>query len=327
MLICLHDTSLPGFLMSRADSFRLEDDDQGRPQYQTLVSLRNDEATPGLVKLAYRWGTEACEGCPYEGKTTWDETTPMRVPATSSVDVGIVTETPLFELWTQPYLALNRNQQRLDLPKVDSEAMVRARPFVGSRESDWQPRHTGDIIVDDLDPGFTIWREQEQEVAQSGPGFLSEDIDMDQGLPEFQLRFGNVQYWARSVYWDSWGKYRRTHALIHPGRGKSHAALTATLPHAGQWRLSYYLGINTAGEGNVPSGALLRSYLGEYEMTLVSEAERRPIEFDGAQASFGWNDMGAFELPAGDVTLEVANVTSGTVVIVDAIRWRPGHDL
>ena len=59
-------------------------------------------------------------------------------------------------------------------------------------------------------------------------------------------------------------------------------------------------------------------------MTLVSNGERRPIDFDGATASFGWNELGDYHLPAGEVSLEVANETSGIVVIVDAIRWRPG---
>tara|TARA_B100000315_G_scaffold232738_1_gene245211 strand:- start:2878 stop:3057 length:180 start_codon:yes stop_codon:yes gene_type:complete len=59
-------------------------------------------------------------------------------------------------------------------------------------------------------------------------------------------------------------------------------------------------------------------------MTLVSNGERRPIEFDGTTATLGWNELGDFHLPAGEVSLEVSNETSGIVVIVDAIRWRPG---
>ena len=59
-------------------------------------------------------------------------------------------------------------------------------------------------------------------------------------------------------------------------------------------------------------------------MTLVSNGERIPIEFDGTKAAFGWNELGDYQLPAGETSLEVANITSGTVVIADAVRWRPG---
>jgi len=311
----LHDASLPGFLLSEVTSARLKDDAQGNPQYQTRMWVRNDEDTPGLIQLRYQWGNT--------DDPVWDLTGPMRIAANSSIEIGIVTPTPLFQLWTQPYLALNRNDQRLVLSKVDSEQQIAAEAFVGSRQSDWRPPATGDVIVDDLDQGFTIWRDQEAEKAST---FFDGDIDLDQGLPEYQLRFGNPRYWSRAVYSDSWGKYRRTHALIHPGQGSSHAAFTATLPHEGRWQLSYYLGINTNtdSDSQFNPGVLLRSYLGEFEMTLVSNGERTPIEFDGIQASFGWNDLGDYQLPAGETRLEVANVTSGVVVIADAIRWRPG---
>ncbi|MCZ6618307.1 MAG: hypothetical protein O7E57_09260, partial [Gammaproteobacteria bacterium] len=306
----LHDASLPGFLMSAVATDRLSDDDQGNPRYQTRVWVRNDESTPGLLQLRYQWGSLK--------EPTWDVTGPRRIPPNSAVEVGIVTPTPLFQLWTQPYLALNRNDQRLTLPRVDSERQLQAEPFVGFQQSDWRPPETGDIFVDDLDDGFTIWRDQ--------PEAPDDNKDLDQGLPEYQLRFGNVRYWSRAVYSDSWGKYRRTHALIAPGQGNSHAAFTATLPHEGRWQLSYYLGINTSSDTNPDfnPGVLLRSYLGKHEMTLVSNNERIPIEFDGKEASFGWNELGDFQLPAGETRLEVANVTTGIVVIADAIRWRPG---
>ncbi|MCZ6852584.1 MAG: hypothetical protein O7G86_01590 [Gammaproteobacteria bacterium] len=311
----LHAASLPGFLISEVELDRLRDNDQGNPQYQTRVWVRNDEDTPGLIQLRYQWGSKK--------EPAWDVTGPMRIPSNSAIEVGIVTSTPLFQLWTQPYLALNRNDQRLALPKADSEQQIAADPFNGFRTSDWQPPRTSDIIVDDLDEGFAIWRDQADEKAQA---IFDGDIDLDQGLPEYLLRFGNPRYWSRAVYSDSWGKYRRTHALIFPGQGNSHAAFTATLPHAGRWQLSYYLGINTSTDDNPQfnPGVLLRSFLGEFAMTLVVDGERTPIDFDGQQASFGWNELGDFQLPAGETSLEVANVTSGSVVIADAVRWRPG---
>lgn len=60
-------------------------------------------------------------------------------------------------------------------------------------------------------------------------------------------------------------------------------------------------------------------------MTLVSNGDRRKIEFDGKAASFGWNDLGEFQMPAGESSLEVASITTGSVVVADAIRWRPAR--
>ncbi len=144
----LHDAALPGFVMSAVDTQRLTDDAQGNPRYQTRLSIRNDEGTPGLIQLRYQWGSET--------EPVWDTTDPLRIAANSSVEVGIVTSTPLFQLWTQPYLALNRSDQRLTLPRVDREQQVNTESLQGSRPSDWAPPVTGDIIVDDLDEGFSI---------------------------------------------------------------------------------------------------------------------------------------------------------------------------
>ena len=47
------------------------------------------------------------------------------------------------------------------------------------------------------------------------------------------------------------------------------------------------------------------------------------MEFDGAASEFGWNNLGEFDLPAGEVRLEVGNTTTGRLVLADAIRWRP----
>ncbi len=229
----LHDAALPGFLMSAVDTHRLTDDEHGNPRYQTRLLIRNDEDTPGLMHLRYQWGSKK--------EPVWDTTEPVRIASNSSMEVGMVTSTPLFQLWTQPYLALNRIEQRLKLPGVDSEQQIDAGPLQGHRRSDWEPTVTGDIIVDDLDEGFSIQGERDPDV----------DRDMDQGLPEYQLRFGQPQFWSRAVYYDSWGKYRRTHALVHPGEGNSHAEIKANLPKEGRWQLSYYLGINT-GENSDP---------------------------------------------------------------------------
>jgi ABC-type transport system involved in multi-copper enzyme maturation permease subunit len=229
----LHDASLPGFLLSAVKSVRLKDDDRGNPRYQTQVHIRNDEPTPGLLQLRYQWGTAE--------EPTWDLTDPIRVPGHTSLDVGIVTSTPLFQLWTQPYLSLNRVEQRLSLPRVDGEQQVHADPFAGIRASDWEPTASGDIIIDDLDSGFTIWHAEPEQEARSGPqvfcflfvcgGTLGGDaIDMDQGLPEQRRGRARAKYWRREVNSDSWGRYRHTYALVHPGGAASHAVFRTTLP-------------------------------------------------------------------------------------------------
>jgi ABC-type transport system involved in multi-copper enzyme maturation permease subunit len=316
----LYDASLPGFLASTVTSVRLQDDELGNPRYQTRVHIRNDENTPGLVKLNYQW---------YADKKTpiWDNTEPVRIAANSSVEVGIVSSSPLGQLFLAPYLSLNRQDLKLSVPNVDSKQLVDDEQLLGAIPSEWRPMVTDDIVVDDLDAGFAVIKDGSFEEPEriGGPFGNSFAVDMDQGLPEFKAMFGTTEIWSRSTYNESWGKYRHTHALVGKGEEARRAAFTTELPHAGRWRLSYYLGLQsgkTAKRGPGPGGLTARM-LGKYDMALITDDEKRDIEFDGAAAQPGWNDLGEFQLEAGEARLEISNSTTGFVVIADAIRWRP----
>ena len=338
----LHDTALPGFLVSAADTVRITDNDQGRPRYQTTVHLRNDEPAPGLANFSYQWG---------QRKTMrWDGTAPIRVPGNSSVEVGVVTSTPIRQMYLQPYLSLNRVNVPIQINRPDSKTQVDIEPFVGSKPSDWQLPITDDIIIDDLDDGFLVQSDQKipTERAYQGPGgFGTVKVDMDQGLPEHRAMFGNPQVWSRASNDRSWGKYRRTHALVSSGEGDQLAVFEVDLPHAGRWRLAYHLSRQFAGgmekqrrikryaeKGSKKGGgdserARRASFIagqnmvGEFLMTLATNDESRDIEFDANFAVPGWNDLGEFDLPAGTTRLEISNANTGAVVVADAIRWRP----
>jgi hypothetical protein len=60
----------------------------------------------------------------------------------------------------------------------------------------------------------------------------------------------------------------------------------------------------------------------------VSDDARTAIEFDGSAAAAGWNNLGEFELDAGEVRLVVTNKSVGQnndryTIVADAIRWLP----
>jgi hypothetical protein len=300
----LHEAALPGFLLSPVVVERLADDPQGGPQYQTRVHVHNGEATPGLLRLRYGVGPQ---GSPIR----WDFTDPVRLRWHDSVEIGIVTPAPLRELWLQPYLSLNRNDVRLVLPQPDQREQARAEPLAGSRPSTWRPPATSDIVVDDLDPGFRV----ESDEAPGGmrlaaTGFFAAPAELDQGLP-FLVGQVRPPVWSRWNSPQGHGTYRRTTAGVGSGSGQRRAFFSAELPHAGRWRLSYHLPAST-----LPA-------LGTYDMTLHAGGQARALEFDGAAAQGGWNVIGEFDLPPGEVRLEVSDRSSGVLVVTDAVRWQP----
>ena len=320
----LHEAALPGFVASPVVVERLVDDERGAPRYQTRLHVRNDEAVPGLLRMRYATAGE-------DGANVWQETGPVRVAGHGTAEIGMLSATTPVELWLQPYLSLNRQDVRLTLPRVDQEAQVRAEPFLGIRPSAWRPAATGDIVVDDLDPGFSVESDEEQNGVRLAGGlssFFLPPIDMDQGLPEANETAPDE--WSRREWSSSWGKYRHTMAVVRSGAGDRRALFAAELPQAGRWRLAWHLPEPAARQGSASPGPGIRinvlspglGRLGTYDLTLIAGGEERALEFDAAAAETGWNTLGEFDLPKGAARVAVSNRSSGGTVIADAVRWR-----
>ena len=316
-------SALPGYLASPVRIARLADDEQGEPRYQIAVDVRNDEPVPGIVRLSYAENTEA--------GFLYDATEPTRIPGRSAVELGMVAKAVPEALTLAPYLSLNRRPLRLPLPEL-KEGTVDAEPFTGARPSDWRPPEDAAIVVDDLDPGFSIRKEDSgEDDARLGGGMPwgMPEADVDQGLPVYNP-LAPAFVWSRQETQTAWGKYRRTLALTRDGDGEAKAVFAAPLPQAGRWRLEYHIPALRRGSATVrvgPGGAgAAMGYQpmrrqGSYDMRLAAGGEERKLEFDAGAGEPGWNRIGDYDLPAGEAVLTVSNDTTGESVLADAIRW------
>ncbi|MDE0421372.1 MAG: hypothetical protein OXK76_10885 [Gammaproteobacteria bacterium] len=322
----LGDAQLPGFVASTPEVLRLKDGERGEPRYQVRVHVHNGEPTPGLVRV----GAVSESESPIR---SW--TDPIPIGGRESVEAGLVVDTPPGTVWISPYLSLNRNDFRLALPDVDPKAAVDAEPLNGSRKSQWRPPPEPGIVVDDLDPGFTITYASPDDEERYGlqESWWTGETDIDQGLPVYNPFTTPPRGWMRMEVPGTWGRYRHTAASAFPGDGGASARFTAQLPQGGRWRVDYHLpeiepdrtpgrgGFSVTIQTNILSGAK-----GSYGMKIVTDGEEIPVEFDAEAASVGWNDLGEFSLPAGEASLVVSNQTSGSPVIADAVRWRSVED-
>ena len=327
----LGDASLPGFLVSAAKVVRLTDGDRGEPRYQVRAHVHNGESTPGLVRFGILSKSE-------DPVTTWGD--PVRIEGQSAVEVGLVVAAPPGEVWVSPYLSLNRRDVRLEMPDYDFMAAVEAEPLNGSRESQWRPDIEPGIVVDDLDPGFSIVyasAEDREQYQRQLPNWLVGDADIDEGLPVFDPFVLPPKGWMRMEVPGTWGRYRHTVAGAFPGDGGVSVRFAAQLPRAGRWRVSYHLPDLESEDSPAGAGGLgragrvvavqaqtrvLGSEKGTFEVKIAAHDIDRPVEFDAGLASAGWNDLGEFPLPAGEASLMISNSTSGLVVVADAVRWR-----
>ena len=337
----LDDAAMPGFLASDVSVARLKDDDLGKPRYQIRLIVQNGEPAPGLARI--RFSTRQS----MEEEANWIAGDPMRIPGNSAVEVGLIAGGVPQALELEPYLSLNRDRVALTLPEVDQENTVDDEPFVGTRplQGPLPVADPREIIVDDLDPGFTVAStEAEGDGVRVGGGLqfsmdFGPDADVDQGLPTYQSFTAAPTGFSRQTASSAWGRYRHTIARATTGQGNHAATFAAELPESGRWRLAYHLPAMSGGNSvsaRAARGAVVvtastggsGAYFGRqgtYDIALESAGESQEVEFDASVAESGWNDLGEFELQAGEVRVKVTNSTSGRTVVADAIRWTPAN--
>lgn len=328
----IHDPALPGFVASPLTVVRLADTREGAPRYQTLVHVHNGEPAGGLLRMRYmvRDGTSS-SGI----RNHWSR--PIRIDGHASVEIGMVVPGAPQAAWVEPYLSLNQGYLALPPPRFDPRARSPADPFTGTRASDWRPFPDGEIVVDDLDPGFAVATDR----VSANPAVTG---DRDEGLPEYTMFADLPQDWTRLPVTSAWGRYRHTITVTTVTRtvGRaSEAVFAAELPSAGRWRVDYHLPLRGARrviqrnneaasrrEMAVRSGAprSLTQPMGVYPIKVITSDQGIPVDFDASNGTEGWNPLSVIELDAPGkvhVVVSLSEITGLTtpVVIADAVRW------
>ena len=289
-------TGLAGFTSEKVELYQLPENSNGDSQFQLKTRIRNDETVTGYIRVS--WTLE-------EGSVRF-YSAPILIAGHSAVEFGLILSQPPVEIYIDPYLSLNRKNflvRRFDVNDIKSKNL---EPFKGVQEIPWAPPSDNRIIVDDLDPQFSIIKSASDEQSVN---------EIDQGLTLVKHRvFPNE--WSQLSEKTSWGKYRHTLAFIRAGEGNKKAIFGTDLPNSGRWKLELHL----------PQNWLPREKeLGSWELNIVSDNKRELVHFDTAAGLEGWNLVGEYELPAGDVKVEFSNKTNGQGVIADAIAWSPVH--
>ena len=120
--------------------------------------------------------------------------------------------------------------------------------------------------------------------------------------------------WSRRNGPAAWGRYRHTFASIRAGEGTARAVLPATLPTAGTWELEIHL---------PPFLLNFASSNSRWTLEIVSADGRETVDYDASSAAAGWNLIGEYRLPAGEVRVEISDRAAGGVIIADAVAWSP----
>ena len=297
-------SGLPGFIAESAEIYRLPDGPNGNTRYQTLLRIRNDEPVVGFARVL--WTMER------GGQRSRSD--PFRIPANAAVEFGVVLSEPPATVYVEPYVSQNRETFLAGLLDVGTIPTRNEEPFDGVRSSERARVIDDRIIVDDLDAGFTVYEGEQRsdDLRLAGRGVAAADT-LDAGLP-VAAGFGLPRRWSRLAAENSFGHYRHTIAYIAAGEGENTGSMTTTLPTSGQWELELHFPY---------VGFLPEQQRGTWNLEVVSADGREAVTYDATAGVVGWNLVGSYRLPAGEVSVVFSDRTDGRMVIADAIAWSP----
>ena len=341
VLSWLEDVVLPGYLTDTPVISKLESSEFGESEFQTTFILHNAESMPGVIRVVwstddfalYQWG---------HGSFTYSE--PIFVDGHQAKRIVIQSANPLTGIWIDPIIAQNRATLQVVLPEyIESEVQETSTlPFLTDVDPP-SPESEPGVVVDDLDPGFSIvnWEHDTEgfSFTKQVLSFSTGEDEYDQGL--LVGHWPEAGIWNRLYHSSSYGYYRRTHARIARGTGTSAARFHASLPRAGNWMLEFF--VTDAALMDMSYGFSTSIVLFEVEDRYVNrransneteEHYRLEIkdgqnewknEFDIANAIAGWNKVGEFELSSADVDVFLSDWAGHKDIMVhaDAIRWTP----
>jgi len=299
----LRTTALPGFVAERASLERLRDAGDGTPRYQLRLTIRNDEPVPGLLRVVRAVG-EGDESERFESE-------PVRIGGRSAVEYGAVLTRPASGVWVEPYLSLNREAFRVDLGELEGSETSEATPFEGVVEVAWAPPDPSVVVVDDLDDGFRIAATGERGGVRLAARAV--EGEADRGLPRVEGGRPPGE-WSRASSASAWGRYRHTVAWRRGGDGEIAAAFAAEIPAAGEWELELHL-------PDRQRFRFVREW-GVWTVVVDDGRDQREAEIDAGAAARGWNPVGTFDLPAGEVVVRLSDDTESRIIVADAVRWR-----
>lgn len=316
---------LPGFLTDDPQLYRLPDSDSGDSRYQLIVRVENEEPVVGFARVAWvasgsNDGLRAAVGddladAAVVGRGARATSDPIRIPGRSAIEFGVVLSEPPLAAYLHPYLSLNRSNFIVDQFNTTSIPTRDAEPFNGVREVPLVTAREDDrIIADDLDEGFAIVSDEGGDDLRLA-GRETAIAGMDRGLP---VATGNIipRRWSRRDVQSAFGRYRHTLAYMGPGDGSTRAVMPVSIPAAGIWELEVHMPVL---QYVAPDNR------GTWHMEIVSEYGREPVDFDATVAALGWNLVGEYDLPAGEVSIEISDMTDGQLIVADAVAWSPAR--
>lgn len=318
----INTNKLPGYVVSKATIEQIATEESEAQIFQSVFNLRNVEPISGIVKVA--WTEEAPFGSNEQNAVS--SSLPVQfIEPHSAYQFAIKSDRKPTSIKVDVPMSLNRRPIELSIPSADENEtrISTSRPVV--KPVEWNPIQSNQVIIDDLDPGFSVTGEpKDLEIPAFLRGFVEMGLalaglneEVDRGLPIYSRGIETTQ-WTRDQ--DSgYGRFRNTYARV-PSVSMSAAdedefiaEFATNLPNTGTWELEYSVPgrifvdqmiraqVNSDSESHdehsTPSNKLT------VDLIVQINDETIPIEMDLLELKSD------FDATIGDVTINTKNVS------------------
>lgn len=302
-----NEKTLPRYTVTGARSVKIPGPDG--PVYHVRFTIHNTEPVPGVVRTSMIWGSREEAGDRAERLVFLDGNEAREVGLISrvkspnlSIDGMVSRHIPV---WFGVYLGE---------PLTNSREIV----FTGDRIVD-PPRSESDsviVIVDNLDPGFSILTSPKQRPLERLRAILFPDSgDTDTVLDNWNV----PKQWKIGVDNLFYGPAERSAHYIAAGTGEQRVRWEAELPEPGEYDLYYYSHYFYM-ENNFPSHQGDPPRVQDFHFTVGYDGREEEAVL-GYQPVYPWTLLGTFRVENESVRVELSDRTQGRFVYADAIKW------
>ena len=315
------ESGAPAYVVSPLTVEQVANDELGNQQFQASVFVRNVQAVDGVIRLIYPTKT-------FADRDLWldrTQTPGIQIQGNSAKRINITTPYELRQILIDPGLSLERAPFRIraDSTVVNQRQTTAPRPFLEA--SNWVPRTTEQIIVDDLDEGFSVAQPAAKAtlfISLTPLTWFSSNVlrifEEDKGILVHN-GWGldmPAEIWHRKLYAGSYGRHRKTTAIVWVPTAKppNRVSFVANVPASATWVLEYHLPYGWQGSDH---------FAGTYHLAIRNAEGNWNTKFDttSEDVTNGWNSVEKFDLNAGTVIVDVLGTESPGLMFADAIRW------
>ncbi len=335
----------PGFLFSDVKASQIVVGDRSR--YQVTFVASNPETVAGLFNVSFRTGGQGGPGRGGErgvfvqrgggerlsismqgrGMEAEDISRIVLMDPHESKKIGIVLDAQPRAMMINTLFAKNIPGE-INIPLNDIvKAKGLAAEFTGEEILAKMPPFTNpsEIIVDNEDSGFVT---SIQNTTSPLKKLLGIHNSRGKSYQEISMIF-IPEFWQPVVQSAYFGKYVRSAVYTRGGTGDRSVTWNAIIKEPGYYTIYSYIGktvdrmmVRRGGPGrpgggdNPPDSPYKDMHYKIYHDEGMDE-----ITLDYEKAEAGWNNLGKFYLSPDTAKVVLTNLSSGKIVIGDAIKW------